>query len=204
MHTSFLRALFGAAASIVLLVAPVSAHEHRDVGRIETVVGWLDEPAFADTVNGVSFRASHDEGPVTGARLKVDVTFGSVADVLTLTLSPAGDPGQYTASFVPTRAGAYSFRVYGTLDGAAFNQTFASGPKTFDEIESSADLQFPKEDPSRGELADKGVQVDRRIAALKVEVGKAGKRADAAWIALAGVMVGMIGLGRKVRARKAA
>lgn len=182
MHPTIMRAALWAAASIALVAAPVAAHENRAVGQTEIVVGWLTEPAFADAVNGVSFRVSDAEGPVTGARLKVDVKFGSEAEVLTLTLSPVfRDPGHYKAEFVPTRAGAYTFHVYGTFDGKAFDQTFTSGPKTFDEITSSADLQFPKKDPSRGELADKAVAVDRRIAALKVRANKAKNKADLAY-----------------------
>lgn len=206
MRISIVRAVICGAASIILVAAPVSAHEHRGVGHMQTVVGWLDEPAFADTVNGVSFRAAHDEGPITGAKLKADVRFGSEAEVLTLTLNPAvRDPGHYKAEFIPTRAGSYTFRIYGTLDGEAFNQTFTSGPKTFDEISSSADLQFPKKDPSRGELADKAVATDARIADARTAVTRARDKADVAWIlGIVGIALGAAGLILGARTRKAA
>lgn len=177
-----------ACLALVSAAGPALAHQHRLVGGIETTVGWLDEPAYAGFLNGVSFRAerpagggrSHEEAatPVTGATLKVEITFGT-EKIGPLDLEPAfGDPGHYETTLVPTRSGSYTFRITGKLAGKNFDQTYASGEGgknaqsegTFDDISDTTEVKFPVKDPSNGELADRAGRVDARLVAAQKEL----------------------------------
>ena len=65
------------------------------------------------------------------------------------------EPGRYTADLIPTTPGVYQFRVFGTIEGTPVDQPFLSrgGGGGFDDIRSSAGLQFPEDLPSARELA---------------------------------------------------
>lgn len=193
------------AASLLFISAPVSAHENRGVGQLTTVVGWLNEPSFAGSVNGVSFRATHDDKGVAGAKLKVDVSFPGAAAPLTLTMDPAfNDVGHYKAHLVPSRPGAYTFRIYGTVDGKPFNQTYKAGQSTFAVVESAKEVEYPEKDPGNDELAALAKQQETRIAALKTEAGKARDAADQArLIAIVALLVGVVGAVLGVRKGRA-
>ena len=48
------------------------------------------------------------------------------------------------AKFGPTpAAGDYSFHIFGTINGDSIDETFTSGPQTFDTVEDAATYQFP-------------------------------------------------------------
>lgn len=193
----FRSSLMGAlVAALLFLGVPAVAHERRAVGRVETSVGWLTEPAFAGAVNGVSFRASRDGAGVTGANLKVDVTFDGAAEPLTLALEPAfRDPGHYEAHLIPTRPGAYTFRIYGRLAGATFDQTFISGEDTFDPIVATSEIEYPAKDPTRDELAQRAAVQEARITSLSKRASDATDgTAVAFWVAIAGVVLGLVSL----------
>jgi hypothetical protein len=68
---------------------------------------------------------------------------------MTLTLEPTGTPGSYTAAVIPTAAGDYSFHIFGTINGDQVDETFTSGPNTFDTVTDAATLQFPKASSQR-------------------------------------------------------
>lgn len=173
---------------VVLLIAasaiasPALAHEHRDVGRWSTDVGWVEEPAFVGLKNGVHFGITAlggghdhadegDEGiPVTNAKLTVAVIFGDRdgtprTDPIPL-VPVVGEPGVYRTSLIPTRVGTYTFHVVGTVGSRKFDQYYTSGEKTFASVESSTDLEFPERDPSRQELAARMTTTDATIAAI--------------------------------------
>jgi hypothetical protein len=165
--------LYGAAfvAALVLGVAlagspgSASAHERRVVGNYLFVVGWTGEPAIADQPNAMSLEITlfpngvpenagteategQDLGgtPVEGAEktLKASITTGGAAQTKELTLQPKfGTPGTYQGQVIPAIAGDYAFIVTGTLDGTPVNETFESGPDTFDSVEDPATLEFP-------------------------------------------------------------
>src|SRR5690606_4850257 len=52
-------------------------------------------------------------------------------------------PGRYTADVLPTATGAYTFRIFGTIEGTEIDERFTSGPDTFSEIESKDAIMFP-------------------------------------------------------------
>lgn len=135
------------------------AHERREVGPYVFVVGFLNEPAFAGVLNGVSLSVTgaSDEAPVEGLEetLRVSVFHAGLTTPLELDLRARfGRPGEYAAHFVPTREGAYTFRVTGTIDGTEIDERFESGPGRFDEVQSVSALQYPEAVPAGAELAD--------------------------------------------------
>lgn len=161
-------ALAVAGASAALGPAAL-AHEKRTVGDVSVVVGWLQEPAFAGFQNAVQLAAEDGSGePVESGDLEVVVLFGGPdagERTEAMPLSPAfGVPGEYHAPIIPTRPGTYTFRITGTLGGSGLDETFTSGPDTFNEVRETAGAEFPAQDPTRGELAEK---VNRLEAALE-------------------------------------
>ena len=188
-----------------LLAGPAAAHEGRHVGGLDVVVGFGEEPAYAGQPNGVMLLLSKGGTPVTdlGDTLSVTVGFGDQTNDLSMEpffeIGEFGTPGDYRAWFIPTRAGQYSFHFTGTIRGTKIDETFTSGPNTFDDVVSPTDVEFPVQDPTNGELADR---IDREIprleasiSDLKASVGSATDDASGArTLALVGVVLGALGL----------
>lgn len=191
--------LGGVTASLfaVLGVAPTLAHEHREVGDLEFVVGWKTEPALSDASNAVSVRISdHDGRPVTGVSdLKVEVSQGN-QKTEPLALRPVfNSPGEYSAPLIPTRPGGYTFRFVGTIAGRNVDEWFTSGDSTFDDVANATGIMFPARDPSRGELTQRLERSDSRTAAglsdLRGELDQASRRN--LLIASVGAALGLLG-----------
>lgn len=123
------------------------AHERRQVaGKYSFVVGFLNEPAFSGTMNGIDLKVLWAGDPVEGLEksLKARVSFSGQKDFLPLIFRPRyNQPGNYAAYFLPALPGQYRFHIEGTIDGAAVDEVFQSGPLTFHDVEDSAPLQFP-------------------------------------------------------------
>lgn len=168
-----------AGAVVALLAAltwagtqPAAAHESREVDRFTFVVGFAAEPAYTYIPNAVSLSITETESEEPfedlGDSLQVDVTFGE--ETFTSTLRPQfGEPGSYRADFVPSRPGQWTFRFYGTVDGVEVDETFVSGPETFNDVHSLSEESFPAQDPSIGELAER----------LEQELARVNERLDA-------------------------
>jgi hypothetical protein len=195
---------------LVLFAGQATAHEGRHVGDLEMVVGFGQEPAFAGQPNSVELLLFHHGGePIIdlGDTLSVSVGFGDQSTDLSVEpffeVGEFGTPGDYRAWFIPTRAGQYSFHFTGTIEGAKIDETFTSGPKTFDDVVNPADAEFPVQDPTNGELADR---IDREIPRLETSIAEVKTSADrsigsavddvssARTIALVGVVLGALGL----------
>lgn len=161
-----------AAAGLLISMSVASAHEHREVadGAYAMEVGFLNEPAVQDEINGLFLRVTEghgeeeeaeatpaageeeeeEEGPgVVGLEdtLQAEVTFGGQTTALTLRPISA-DPGSYRANFIPTAVGAYTFRIFGTINDVTIDESFTSGLETFSEVSERADLMFPPSDQS--------------------------------------------------------
>lgn len=98
------------------------------------------------------------------------------------------DPGHYVAEFVPTAPGDYSMRFFGSIEGNAIDETFYSGPNTFDTVVASDAIQFPVVLESNREIqnATKGAidavqQVETDLEAI-------------ASTANTGIIIGIIGI----------
>lgn len=136
---------------------------------------------------------SRDGAPVTGLAetLQAEVVYGD--ERRDLPLSPRfGQDGWYQSVFFPTAAGAYTFRIFGSIEGQQIDESFSSGPDTFNEVEEATSGQFPIVLPAAGELAanaERGAQ-----AADRANIGLA--------LAAAGVVLGLIGIGVALAARR--
>lgn len=195
----------GLAAALVLgLPATAFAHEGRPVGGYVTVVGWGDEPAYADQKNSVQLILATKSGhPFTslGDSLKVEVIFGEQR--MELPLEPAfdveegfGTPGDYRAWIIPTAPGTYTLHFFGSIGKQKFDERFTSGPSTFDDVADPAEVEFPTKVPTGTELA---TRLDREIPRLSE--GIAAARSDARdevrtakTLAIVGIVVGGLGL----------
>jgi hypothetical protein len=193
-----------AALLVPLLAAPASAHEERTVGRYHFVVGFGDEPTYAGEKNSVILLLSDaKDKPVTDLTdtLKVAVSTAS-AEPLNLSMEPNfevgefGTPGDYRAWFIPTTPGAYTFHFTGSIKGQKVDQTFKSGPTTFDEARDPAEIQYPVKQPTGGQLATRADRESARIdAALAAERDQAkDDAASARTLAIIGLVVGALGL----------
>ncbi len=191
-------------ATILLGAAPALAHEERTVGDLDVEVGWGTEPAYSGEVNSVQLLLSHGGEPVTdlGDTLDLEVTFGDRST--TLTLEPffgegEGTPGDYRAWFIPTAPGQYSFHFSGTIDREDFDETFTSGPSTFDDVENPQSVEFPVKQPSTEELV---ARLDREVPRLTSSIDDVQSSAQAAaddassakTLGLIGLIVGAVGL----------
>ena len=194
-----------AAALATLPFEPsAAAHEGRQAGDLEMVVGFGTEPAYAGYPNSVQLILHHHDGePVTDLRsgdLGVEVKFGDATKDVDLEpffeVGEFGEPGDYRAWFVPTRPGAYTFTFSGNVDGQKVNESFTSAPDTFSEVASPAAEEFPVQDPTNGELAER---IDREVPRLTGQIAAATQAAEddagtATTIAVVAIVVGALGL----------
>jgi hypothetical protein len=158
-------ALLSLVLLLILPAAPAHAHETREVGPFEVVVGWWEEPAFESQPNGPEITITRDGEPVLedDVELEVELSFGEQA--ATYELEPAfGEDGNYNADLVPTRAGTYEFHFTGTVQGEEIDEVFTSGPETFNDIEDAASHAFPVADPSTADLSERLERETVRLA----------------------------------------
>lgn len=195
MNTTIIRRLFAVSlATILLLVLATgaSAHEHREVGEYEIIVGFMSEPALVNEPNGLSLAVHHGHGdgghsedaePVEGLQdtLQAEISYGGETQPLELR-AQWGQPGSYTADVFPTAEGTYSFRIFGMIEETEIDETFVGGPDTFSEVHSKSDISFP----SSATGADSG---------SSSAVTEAQDSADSArTLAIIGIIVGILGL----------
>src|SRR4029453_15804415 len=192
-------------ALVLLSAAPAFAHEGRKLGDLEIEVGWGTEPALAGQMNSALLLLVHDGKPVVdlGDTLTFEVTFGDLTQEFPIEpfFEPGefGTPGDYRAWFIPTRPGQYGFHYFGTVDGEEIDETFTPGVGGFEEVESPQSVQFPVQEPTSGELADRIDRVEPRLGSA---IGDAQADAQAAaddassakTFCLIGILVGLIGL----------
>ncbi len=129
-----------------------------------------------------------------GDALTVEVIKGTDKTTLPLVanfrVGAFGTPGDYRAWLTPTRPGAYTFRLVGTVRGQKVDETFSSSKTTFNDVEDVTTIAFPAKDPSTGQLA---TRIDREVPRLDTAVNKAEDAADGArMLALAGFTVGVL------------
>lgn len=166
-----------------------SAHEHYqyEIGHTvyEIVIGSLAEPVIVDDKTGIDFRVSkammdHDmhaesgtphsshslgaSAPVVGleATLKAELISSDTRRIVEL--SPVyATPGSYKAAFYPTHATTLSYRIFGTIEGVPFDQTYTCNP---------AGHNVAPEDLSRVEVSE-GVTRTLKSGAFSCPVEKA-------------------------------
>src|SRR5438874_3931568 len=113
MRQTVLRALAAALLLALAVPGPASAHERRDVGKLQFVVGWIGEPALLGEPNGIDLRISDKASgnPIEGAEksLKATIAFGGGQPKEFPIRARFGQKGAYTADIIPTKAGSYVF-----------------------------------------------------------------------------------------------
>jgi hypothetical protein len=155
------------AAALWLAAAPAAAHEHYTTDPYEFTVGWSAEPAIVGAPNGLDVGIeihgpANATDPVGGAEGDLTVTLMSGGQSAVKAIAPQdGRPGWYTFAFIPTRAGAYSVKVTGTLNGTAINFT-----APLENAEAADEYQFPVADPTPSKLQE---QLSDARAALAAE-----------------------------------
>ncbi len=168
----------------VLSVSVALAHERRTVGKYDLVVGWMNEPAYANQPNAISLTATNTDTkkPVDGLdkTLTAEVIVGAKSMPIPL-IGSDETPGLYTGNFIPTRVGGYIFHFAGAIENQTVDEKFESGPNTFDDVQDSAALQFPDKALSPSDVA-------KQIQAAQDAAG------NARTLAFVGIGAGVIGL----------
>jgi hypothetical protein len=196
--------LLGVALLVVLVTTQsASAHERRQVGKYTFVVGFLEEPAYANLKNGLDLTICTGKActytvkdgqrvvsnPAMDAEktLKADVSTGSSAP-LALALEPRyNNPGKYAAYFMPSKSGAYTFHITGTLNGEQVDEKFTSSPDGFSEVDAI--------DVYPAASANTQPTQNTNNAALLTQVQEAkNSAASATTFGVAGLVVGILGL----------
>ncbi|MBM3933195.1 MAG: hypothetical protein FJ319_02665 [SAR202 cluster bacterium] len=203
-----LGVLIASAGLTVLGAGIASAHASKDIGKYRLTVGFIVEPAYEGIKNGIDLRVrdiSVDPPTnVTGVEqtIKVElihVPSGThrVFDLRTI----YKDPGHYTADLMPTASGVYRMRFFGHIgegaDRVEINETFASRGEGggFNDMQSSADLQFPVNltEVREVESVVRGVQGDVASAQdAAIEAKDAANSANT--MAIIGIVMGAIGI----------
>jgi len=189
-----------AAALLLLTMLPsvASAHERRDVGKLQFVVGWTGEPALVGQPNGIDLRISDKATgqPVDGAEktLKATVAFGGGQPKEFPLTARFGQKGAYTANIIPTKAGSYVFTFTGTVGDQQVNEKFESGPGRFDDVQTADSLQFPQVVPAPDQIQAQAQAADARAGQAQT-FGYAGIA-----LGVVGVVLGGLALTRKPKA----
>jgi hypothetical protein len=144
-------------------------HERRVVGPYTFVVGWINEPAYVNSMNSLDLTVTETTGAkaVEGLEktLKADVAFGGSTPFPLTLAARFGQPGKYSGSVLPTRAGEYIFHIVGTVGTMNIDEKFESGPGRFGSIESTDALQYPQKLVSNTELAARLDQLQTLVIA---------------------------------------
>ena len=187
-------AVGGLALSLLVSTGTALAHETREIGGYTITVGFSGEPVYTGQKSGLEFRVVSGEEPVKGLEetLRAEVTFAGQQRDLPIS-ARFGEPGWYQSVFFPTAAGPYTFHIFGEIEGEAFDESFTSGPNTFNEVQDVTGGQFPVVLPAAGDTA------------RDAEVGA--QAATTATIALvvggAGLVAGLVALGLVLARRRA-
>jgi hypothetical protein len=197
-----------AAATLVSVPGHAAAHEEVKVGKVALEVGWVQEPAFAGLPNAVEVSVRRGAASVRNAALTAVVVFGepdSTTRTDALPLDPVGDaPGEYRAFVIPTRPGTYTFVISGRAGGKRIDETLTSG-ESFDEVLNPGEAQFPEQDPTQGEIAERLERIDARIADLRTEIAAQGEENGASapmLLGLAAILLGALALAFAVSGRR--
>ncbi len=98
------------------------------------------------------------------------------------------DPGHYVAEFVPTAPGDYRMRFFGSIEGNAVDETFDSGPDTFDTVVPSDAIQFPVVLESNREIQNATQGALDTVQELEADIDATSSTASV------GMIVGIVGM----------
>jgi hypothetical protein len=185
----------GATGALVLAVAaPAAAHQEVQFQGYALEVGFINEPVYVGDKSGLEFSVTKDDNPVEGLEktLKAQVIYQGQSRDLSIEPESSDSDNFYRAYFIPTAAGPYTFHISGTIESTAFDQSFTSGADTFDEVKEARSGEFPVELPTVSELqaaAQKGADAANQVT-IALALGGAG------------VLIGLVGIGLALAARR--
>ena len=172
--------LFAAVAALAVVASSFTintnvalGHERRNVGPYQFVVGFLNEPAFAGTINGIDVTITDtraDNKPVEGVEktLSAEVTSGGLRPLPITLVTRFGMPGHYAGFFVPTKDGTYTFRFAGMVESTSVDEKFESGPGRFNDVLSTSELQYPTKVPAGAELGSSLADIRASLDQLRI------------------------------------
>jgi hypothetical protein len=150
MSRAILKASIGAVLAAALLVVPLTAlaHETVESGNYVFEIGWLQEPVVVGERNGLDLFVASKDAPEEGiadiTTLQFTVEYGSASQ--NYDLVPAeDDPGHYSAAFIPTVEGQYTFHLTGTINDEAIHVSVEP-----EEVVPAGELAFPPGSASGG------------------------------------------------------
>lgn len=121
------------------------AHNNKLVAseQYRMSVGLIAEPIYTNERNGLDLairRAGQKETvPDLEPGLKAEIISPDGKSRREMAVRPRyGHPGRYTFDVMLTQPGSYSIRVWGTIDGTAFDETFE-----LSEARPLTELRFP-------------------------------------------------------------
>lgn len=180
-----------------------SAHVVKTYGPYTIAVGWQHEPTYAGQLNAVQLIVKDAHGnPVndlSSGDLHVQITAGGITSSK-LDFEPSfdadtgfGTQGEYDASVLPTSPGNYTFLLSASVHGTAINQSFTSGPATFDTVHDATSVEFPTAVPSTSEISTRVTRDGQRLQSALADAQSASQAAGRATaLGFAGIGVGVV------------
>jgi hypothetical protein len=173
--------------------APVDAHEVRQIGDYQFIVGFIGEPVFTGEKSGLELVVTKGGTAIEGLEktLAAAVIYGDAQRDLPLS-AVFGRAGAYESVFIPTSAGPYTFHISGSIEGTPIDASFTSSPTGFGEVEELTAGQFPIQFPAPAELAADARR--GRDAATQLPLALA--------LGAAGAILGLVALGVALAGRR--
>ena len=189
----------GARNAVSVTITKVSEEENDSMESKPEGEGHQSHGQDGSEGMGSMSGMAHDRTvPVEGLEgaIQVEVIYVASGASKTMDLIAVfGEPGHYVAHMIPTASGVYEFRVFGSIEGVAIDETFASkgGGGGFDDIRSSAGLHFPEELPELREI-ESGVRGALDTAQQAQDAALAAQQDSGTTLAIVALIVGIAGV----------
>ncbi len=158
-----------------------------------TTLGMSDDSQSVDD----EAAASRDRVTGLASSLQVEIFHlpTNASRVLSMT-ERVDDPGHYIAEFAPTAPGDYRVRFFGSIEGNAIDETFDSGPDTFDTVIPSDAIQFPIVLESNREIQNATQGALNAVQELETDLESTSSNASTGMIiGIVGILFGLIAIG---------
>jgi len=167
---------------VLVLALPLTALAHTavDSGSYHFEIGWVNEPVIVGERNALDLFVAPKDKPDQGltgveSTLRFTVEYGGVSRGYDL-VPVENEPGHYTAVFIPTRLGQYTFHITGQIQTEVVDVSVQP-----EEVVEIGQLAFPEAQPAIGDL-------QAQLAAAQSQA------ATTLYVAVAGVVLGALGL----------
>jgi hypothetical protein len=175
-YWAILLALCLTLIGLSLTTETADAHKRVEIGPYVVIVGWEIEPPIVGERNQIVVDLREGETAVTGAEAGLAVEVLYAGRSFRSNLTPTTTPGYYHVEILPTVRGQYSVRLFGTLGDMEIDETIDPEP-----VFAADRLQFPETQPEPRELVQRLDDLESDLQTART-------------LALAGVVVGVIGL----------